>query len=297
VNGVAAQPARADDDPLNPAGPHATTPEPPVDRNKKPPADDDAETPDEPIVKANAGILAWPYLRTSIQMGRHRVSGPPIQDAEDTVGLPDRAISPWLEASFGTTIRVGFSVLDLDRLGTFTKVAAPLEVAGISVATNDYAQVGVHYTQGEAFAQWDALVGPRYRFGVLGGGRLIRFGTYFRSVSIADGIHVDSRGTNQYVFSPMLGGTFEVDPASFFTVYASIRFIDWAWEAINLHDQRTFDFRVGGQAMIYEDLVGLGLEFRYLSVFVDPARFNGGTTNARIDLDGAAVVMTAVFRY
>jgi len=260
--------------------------------------DDDGEVPEPPLVKAQAGIILWPYLRTTIEIDRkHSLEGKQI-DAEDSAGLPERWLSPWGEASVGTSIRVAASWLDLDRQGDFTRAGQTIDVGGgrILANTGDFVSIGLHYSQVDAVAQWDFLRGKRYRIGVLGGARVIRIATRIAGMQL-EKFDYQSIAVNDWLVSPIGGGGFELDPVPFFTFFANIRFIDWAWREIGLREERTFEMRVGVSVTFVEDMLSASLDFRFLNVFVNPNDLNGGRNLSQYEIDAGGIGLAVYFRY
>ena len=79
-------------------------------------SDDEYALPEPTLIRAQAGVILWPYLRTSIQLGRGSVSkGTRIANAEREAGLQERWYSPWkrcLRSAFGIVHAVvSFSLL------------------------------------------------------------------------------------------------------------------------------------------------------------------------------------------
>jgi hypothetical protein len=258
----------------------------------------DDEPYDPPIVTARGGVIVWPFLRTAIRIAREGgSSGSEIVDSESSVGLPGEGVSPWVEASVGTSIRIGANFLDLLRVGSFTVAREPIEAAGKLLAKpGDAVSARVHYTQADAFLQWDVLSTVRYRIGLMGGARLLRFTSRLRGFQL-DRALLQSVSTSDLLVAPFFGGQIELEPVPLFTVFANIRYIDWAWKRAGLEESRTFESRIGFSITVLEELVGVALDFRFLSTFVDPEQIeNEGRTRARYQLDAAGIAVTITFR-
>lgn len=259
----------------------------------------DEELPDPPIVRARAGVVLWPYLRTSITVGRKgSLPGRDLENIEDTEGLPGRWFSPFFEATVGTQFRGGVGVLDLDRRGDFVRSDQTVDVGAgrVFAQPGDFVSFGFHYTQVDLFAQWDVFRSARLRIGLIGGARGLRLATRIAGVQ-PNTQNYQSIALNDWIISPLVGGQVEIEPVSSFTVYTSIRFIDWAWHAIGLRDQRAFEFQIGCAVEFIEDVLSAGLDFRFLSVSVNPTDLNGGKNIADYSLDAGGLGFSLSFKY
>lgn len=288
---LAARPARGDDAP-SPDG------EGPKDKLAWLLSDEDL--PDPPIVRAQAGIILWPYLRTSLTIGRkHDLPGQQVEAAEDSGGLPARWFSPTFEATVGTSIRGGVAFLDLDRQGDFTRTDVTWDVGGgrILAKPGDYVQVGFHYSQFDAYGQWDVFRSLRLKIGLVGGARVLRLSTRIAGVRLGEDFGYSSIALNDWIVSPLVGGQVELEPVSSFTVFSSIRFIDWAWRELGLREERAFEVKLGCTFTFIEDMLSAAVDFRFLSVLVNPSDLNGGKNLARYELDAGGVGLTVMFRY
>ena len=95
----------------------------------------DEDAPEPPLIKAQAGVILWPYLRTSITIGRKSsLPGHEIDDSEAQGGLQNRWLSPFLEATAGTTIAT--QPMTIARMPTNIKAfqlrASPSRTSGSS---------------------------------------------------------------------------------------------------------------------------------------------------------------------
>jgi hypothetical protein len=259
---------------------------------------DEEEAPDPPIVKAEAGVIAWPYLRTEILLGRKGGRhGQTIDDAEDQLDLADRWASPFVLATAGTTIRGGLYALDLDRQGFLRPTSTTVDLGGDRVLARpgDLAQCAVHYSQLDLYAQWDVLYGARYRLTVLGGARFIKISTRIEGIETQP-VDLQSVSVSDVLASPILGGEVDLIPISFLTVYVNIRFIDWAWKDIHLREQRTFEMRFGVKVDVYEDMLSFALDFRFINMFVNATDLTGGNF-AQIEIEAGGLGFSVVFQY
>ncbi len=259
---------------------------------------DEEEAPDPPIVKAEACLIAWPYLRTEILLGRKGgPRGQQIDDAEDQLDLPDRWVSPFVLATAGTTIRGGLYALDLERESHFRRTDTTVDAGGgrLLAHPGDYAQCSLRYSQLDLYAQWDIIYGARYRLTVLGGARFIHIATRLQGIQ-TEPIDVQSVSVSDLLASPIVGGEVDLIPVSFLTVYVNIRFIDWAWKEIHLREQHTFEMRFGVKVDVYEDMVSLALDFRFINMFVNATELTGGNF-AQIELEAGGLGFSVVFQY
>jgi hypothetical protein len=262
---------------------------------------EEEEAPDPPVVRAEAGIIGWPYVKTAIQVGRRRGGDPgmEISDVERDMGLPRSGVSPFFEASFGQEVRVGGSFLDLDREGRLRQANTTIDAGGRVLAEpGDLVSARVRYTQAEGYVLWDVLYGARYRIGPLGGVRFTRIASELRGIKSAGSRAALVQHVNSIddVASPFFGGHIELDPVELFTVYADVRVVDWAWEAVGLRDQRTFSSRLGVSLSLFEGLVGMALDFRFLSSTLDSGNSNSHS-RTHYTIDAAGVGFTGTFRY
>jgi hypothetical protein len=258
----------------------------------------DEDLPDPPLVHAQGGVILWPYLRTDITIGRRRaLKGRAIDDAEDKAGLPARWVSPFFEATVGTTIRGGFAWLDVDRQGDFTRVEETIDVGRgqILARPGDFLSVGFHYSQVDAYAQWDVFRSTRMKINLVGGARVLRISTRLAGIQPAT-TDYQSIAVNDWVVSPVVGGGVELEPVPSFTVFSSVRFIDWAWSRIHLREERAFEVHLGCAVTFIEDMLSGAIDFRFLSVLVNPSE-NGGKILARHEFDAGGVGLSVLFRY
>lgn len=261
--------------------------------------DDEAEPYEPPLVRASAGIILWPYLRTTIRIGRSGVSsGTRIDDAEETAGLPERSFSPWIEASVGGAVRFGLTALSLGpRTGDLTRAEERIEAGGRVLAERgDLIDIDFEYYQADAFVQWDVLRSRNFRIGVLGGARYIRISTRIRGYR-ADPLDYQSVKDVETTISPFFGGQIELEPFPLLVVYANVRYIDWSWDAIDLREQRTFELRLGAAVYIVEEILGVAMDFRFLSTFVDPSDGDDGKLRGRYSVDAGGVAITVTLRW
>ncbi len=260
--------------------------------------DEKDKAPAPPLVQADAGIVLWPFLRTSIRVSREGGDrGTRISSAEDTGGLARRAISPWIDATIGRSVRFGLSAIDLRREGEYTRVDEPV-IAGGRVLANagGYLETDVEYTQADAYVQWDLLAGKKYRIGLIGGARLIRIASKLRGIQTQP-INLQTVSVSDVIWSPFFGGHLEFAPVPIFAFYANVRFIDWSWSAIGLQEQRTYEMRLGFRATIVPELFTAAFEFRFLSSFLDPADLNGGRNFSRYQLDAGGIAFVLGIQY
>jgi hypothetical protein len=300
---VLALPARADDapPPAPPAQEDSDAPAPDEEPKKKSLwifSDEDEEAPPPPIVRAEAGVVLWPYLLTTVTIDRKQsFSGRPI-DTEAN-GLQGRWLSPFIDGSIGTTIRGCVSWLDLDRQSEFHHAGETIDVGGGRILANpgDAVAIGIHYSQVDLFAEWDCLYGKRYRIGLLGGARTIRIATRIAGVQLDQQIDYQSIAVNDWLVSPIVGGQIELSPVSFFSVYTNIRVIDWAWRTIGLREERTFEMRVGFTVTFIEDILSASVDFRFLNIFASPNDLNGGRNLEAFELEAGGVALSLAFKY
>ncbi|MBI3722970.1 hypothetical protein HY251_03295 [bacterium] len=239
-------------------------------------------------------MLAWPVLRTSIKIGRQGGDpGREITDAEEQLGLPHQALSPYVEASVGSIVRAGADFLDLDRSERFRTVHETVNAKGVLLA-NPGGQVAsrFHYLQASAFVEWEVVRGASYRFALIGGARYLRIATRLRGLQPDGSVLAVSRESD--VLSPFFGGSVELTPVPTFAVFASVRFIDWAWSDIQLREQRYFISRIGAEVKFFDGAVGVALDFRFLSSSLDTGAV--GKTRGRFVLDAAGVGLSVTCR-
>jgi hypothetical protein len=260
---------------------------------------EEEDAPDPPAVKLEAAVIGWPYIRSSIQLGRHRGDpGVEITDVEQDVGLPRQGVSPWAEISLGAELRFGANFLDLDRTGRFRQVSQTLDTEGIILAQpGDYAEAHLHYTQVESYVLWDVLYGAHYRIGPIGGGQYTRIASRLTGVQLVGReIVFKSTAPESDLFAPFFGGHIELDPVSLFTVYADVRVVDWSWGAIGLRNQRTFMSRLGFSLSLLDGLVGLGIDFRFFSASLDTGNA-GMHTRSIYEIDAAGIGLNLSCKY
>ncbi len=252
-------------------------------------------TPEPPVVRAEAGVILWPFLRTSIQLGEPGGDpGTEINDAESKLGLPREGVSPFAEISVGKTIRFGMDVLDIERSERLRTVYEMVDAKGVILAQPG-GMIGTRfdYLQTSAYLEVELLRGASYRIALLAGARYLRVSTRLRGLQ-SDG-NVIAVTSQSDVFSPFFGGTVELHPVPVFSVFASIRFIDWSWAAIHLREQNTFTSRLGCAVSFLDGLLGLALDLRFLSSQLDTG--SSGATRGTFALQGLGVGLTGMLRF
>ncbi len=255
---------------------------------------EEEQAPEPPLVRIEAGVLAFLETRTELTSFSGGVRGTELRNLEEEQGLDEDFVAPWIELTIGSKVRGGGDGFFFIRGGDRTVQQQPLVFDGQTIAApGDSVRPRFSLLTLGTFVAWDALYGRTYRIGLMAGVRYFRLDARFEAYSGGGESTHRERGE---LVSPFFGGSFHLTPFPYFTVSTTVQFMNWAWGAVGLREARYFDFRLGAQLNVLPGRLSFALQYRFL-VIQAAARDDGDSSGleAAMQANGFAVAVVLAF--
>jgi hypothetical protein len=256
--------------------------------------------PDAPLLRFDLGFVGVIETRSQIRADRGNVPGTRLDDLEQNQGMSPSGIGPWVELSLGSKIRGGVDAMEFSRRGRrFEQQDDAVDFNGVRMAEpGDYLRAHSSFLTLSGFVEWDLLFGRTYRIGFVGGMRYFRLDFELESIRFGAGRPTTrTERVRGELISPVFGGLVELTPFPYLSVYTHAQFMNWSWERLGLEEARFFQLRLGARLNVIPDVLGIGFEYRFLSLRAEPsARSTGGRrVEGAIVANGLSVVISVTF--